>query len=75
MTTLSKNSYLCKKKTTTMEAPKKSMAELKIDIVEVIVNSPVGIDKPVGELIDLFQKSADFVFSYNPVKKPGCNGL
>jgi len=42
----------------------KSMAEIKVDILEVIVNSPVGIDKEPDELIELLRKSADFVFSY-----------
>lgn len=59
-----------------METPttRKTMAELKIDIIEVLVNSPVGIDKPTDELIDLCKKSADFVFSYQPPNLPKSNG-
>ena len=52
-----------------MEAKtEKTMAEIKVDIVEVIVNSPVGIDKQPDELVELFHKSADFVFSYQSPK-------
>ncbi len=51
------------------------MAELKIDIIEVLVNSPVGIDKPAKELIELCEKSADFVFSYQPPNLPKQHGL
>jgi len=51
------------------------MAELKIDIIEVLVNSPVGIDIKVEELIALCEKSADFVFSYRPPLTAKPNGL
>lgn len=53
-----------------MEEPtvRKSMADRKTDIVEIIVNSPVGIDKPLPELIEIFEKSADFIFSYESPK-------
>jgi len=44
------------------------MAERKTDIVEVIVNSPVGIDKPLDELVEIFERTADFVFSYESPK-------
>jgi hypothetical protein len=54
---------------------RKTMAELKIDIIEVLVNSPVGIDKPAKELIELCEKSADFVFSYQPPNLPKQHGL
>jgi len=47
---------------------RKSMAERKTDIVEVIVNSPVGIDKPLDELVEIFERTADFVFSYESPK-------
>jgi len=57
------------------QQPTKSMAELKIDIIEVLVNSPVGIDIKVEELIALCEKSADFVFSYRPPLTAKPNGL
>ena len=57
------------------QQPTKSMAELKIDIIEVIVNSPVGIDIRVDDLIKLCEKSADFVFSYRPPLTAKPNGV
>lgn len=57
------------------QQPTKSMAELKIDIIEVLVNSPVGIDIKVEELISLCEKSADFVFSYRPPLTAKQNGV
>jgi hypothetical protein len=63
-------------KITAMETtPRKTMAELKIDIIEVLVNSPVGIEKPVDELLELCERSADFVFSYEPPKIQKQHGL
>ena len=58
-----------------MEEPTtKTMADRKTDILEIIVNSPVGIDKPMDELIEILEKSADFVFSYQPPKLSKQNG-
>jgi hypothetical protein len=58
--------YLCKKNN--MEDNKKTMTDVKVELVEITVNSPVAVNFTTEEIIDLLEKSADFVFKYNPKK-------
>jgi hypothetical protein len=51
-----------------MEDNKKTMTDVKVELVEITVNSPVAVNFTTEEIIDLLEKSADFVFKYNPKK-------
>jgi arginyl-tRNA synthetase len=51
-----------------MEENKKTMTDVKVELVEITVNSPVAVNFTTEEIIDLLEKSADFVFKYNPKK-------
>jgi len=53
-----------------MEAEKektgKSMTEVKTEILEIVINSPVAVDKDEKSLVSLLEKSATFIFKYKP---------
>ena len=51
------------------EKPQKSMTEVKVAILEVVINSPVACDKTEAEIEALLKMSADFVFIYNGKNK------
>lgn len=51
-----------------MEDTKKTMTDVKIELVEITVNSPVAVNFTTEEIVVLLEKTADFVFKYNPKK-------
>jgi len=51
-----------------MEESKKTMTDVKVELVEITVNSPVAVNLTTQEIVELLEKQADFVFKYNPKK-------